>query len=385
MDYSNVQRINDAILHPIAVEDENPDAFGNGWRLMGIDGTRFALQNTEAIAQRVPNAKAGKSPPQAPCGSQREQAEVCFPQINACALVELGTHAPVAAEIGINREGELTLAYRLIGRLRKGMFLLGDQLYGCGAFLQPLHLHCREVGAAFVLKMLPNQTSRIVEILSDGSAIVEVDIPGRKRPADIVETIRVRQITHTVSTVDEEGRPLEKQYRLWTNLLDVQKYPARDVAEMAGFRWEHEIYYKEAKSLMPHEYLESQLLETAVIEIMSLLWVTALLAQTRNETACRLSEEAGGTIGISFFKTHQAVENLFWLLQAGRDILDPNQMRAMVEKVFDGLKARPLPPPRNRKCPSKIRRQQRHWPKLRKRVEWSADTTISIRPQTSPK
>ncbi len=367
------QIINDAVLLPLARERDANQAAWKSWRLVGIDGTQFNLQNTRQINERVPKSKSGGKN-----AAHSKQERVCFARINACALVELDSHAPLAAEIALEGEGEITLAYRLIPRIEKGMLVFADQLYGCGAFLRPLHHHCREFGAAFAIKVLPEQRSRHVKTLADSSRLVEVDVRSRKRAADIVETITVREITYTVESTGEDGQRLQKPYRIWTNLLDADEYPAQELAAQTGRRWEHELYYKELKSLMRHEYLESQLLETAVVEIMSMLWVSALTARLRRECARESSCEAVVTARISYSKTHNALEKLLWLLQTGADILTRDQKEAVVERTLARLRQRALPPRRNRTCPRKVRRKQKHWPKLRERTDWPSNVEIKV-------
>lgn len=374
LDYETLQIINNAVLLPLASEPGPGAAVWKNWRLTGIDGTTFNLQNTAQIHRRVPKSRTG--------GKNPEQGEVCFPRINACALVELDSHAPLAAEVALGGEGGITLARRLVPRIEKGMLVFGDQLYGCGAFVQVLYHHCREVGAAFAVKVLPEQGSRHVETLPDSSRLVEVDVRSQKRPADIAETILLREITYTVETTDENGRRGQTTYRLWTNLPDTDEYPARELAGQTGSRWEHELYYKELKSLMPHEYLDSQMLETAVVEIMSMLWVSALSARVRRKCARESSSsEAVPPVRISYSKTREALEKLLWLLHNGADVLTRDQKEAFVGRTLARLRQRTVPPRRNRACPRKVRRKQKHWPKIRDRADWPSDVEIKVVPE----
>lgn len=257
------------------------------------------------------------------------------------------------------------------------MLLLADSLYGCGAFLQPLYHHCQQVGAAFVIRKLPNQTTTTLCKLDDGSRLVEVRIRSRTRPEEIVEVIVVREVTYTVTSSDESGKLIQSTCTLWTNLLDPELYPALELATLITHRWEHEIYYREAKSMLRHEYLESQLPETAAVEIMALLWASSLLAEARAETA-RAGTVSTEIVRISFSKTPQCVEKLLWLLSVGRGILSDQQIEKIIANEFKELRERTLRPRRARRCPRKVRRKQTHWPKLSKRSESKSSPTVTL-------
>lgn len=150
-----------------------------------------------------------------------------------------------------------------------------------------------------------------------------------------------------------------------------------ELATLITHRWEHEIYYGEAKSMLRHEYLESQLPETAAVEIMALLWASSLLAEARAEVALTGSEPAA-TVRVSFSKTRQSVEKLLWLVCAGRGILTDTQTEEIIAKEFNELRERTLKPRRSRRCPRKVRRKQTHWPKLIKRSESKSRPTITL-------
>lgn len=376
VDYKTLQRINDVVLQPKADPQRHPGAFWKTWRLVGIDGTTFTLQNTEEILKEFPKQSNVSKKNSADWPSSRG-GEYGFPKINACALVELGTHAPLAAEIGLKKEGELTLAYRLVEKICAGMLLLADSLYGCGAFLQPLFHHCQRVGAAFVIRVLPSQTTTTVRELGDGSRLVHVEIRSRKRAADIVETLLVRELTYTIVSTDENGNRVTNICRLWTNLLDPALYPAQELAELLTQRWEHEIFYGEAKGMLRHEYLESQLPETAAVEIMALLWASSLLAEVRADST-HAGSEPTDVVSISFSKTHETVNHLLWLLREGRDILSETQAKEIITKAFIRLREQALKPRRARRCPRKVRRKQTHWPKLTKRSESTSKPIVML-------
>ena len=83
-------------LRPLADEHLHPACFHRGLRLVGIDGTRWNVANTPQQAARLTKAKT-------------RRGSAAFAQIHMSALVELGTHAPLHATLGIdfNNDGSL--------------------------------------------------------------------------------------------------------------------------------------------------------------------------------------------------------------------------------------------------------------------------------------
>jgi hypothetical protein len=83
----------------IAAEARHPEAFYQGLRLCGIDGSTFSVTNTPQVKQRMKKAR-----------SRRGRA--AFPKVGVAVLVELGLHNPLAAALGPDGESEMVLANR---------------------------------------------------------------------------------------------------------------------------------------------------------------------------------------------------------------------------------------------------------------------------------
>ena len=103
--------------------------------------------------------------------------EAAFAKPGCCALVELGTRAPLAraASAPDLMESEAALAREVLPRLPLGSLLLGDRLYGNGAFLRRLLAGAPAgTGEAFLLRVGKPPKPRVVERLGDGGVLVEV-------------------------------------------------------------------------------------------------------------------------------------------------------------------------------------------------------------------
>ena len=111
------EQIFGAALSPLADETLHPECFFHGYRLAGVDGTQFSVVNTPAILAQLPKA-----------ASRRFQA--AFAKLRLVSLVELGTHAPLAACAGLASEGEQKLAARVWEQLPEHSLVIGDRLFG---------------------------------------------------------------------------------------------------------------------------------------------------------------------------------------------------------------------------------------------------------------
>lgn len=371
---SQLKAVSERLLGPIGDRQNNPEGYHGRYRLVGIDGTRFTLQNTEAITAKVPKSKCRRS-------LEDEAGEAAFPDIYASSLVELGPHNPLAVNVGVDCESELELAWDLLKELGKDDMLLGDRLYGVGWFLHQVLENSR--CGALLLKVTGSQTSREVEQLDDGSWIVEVDVRSRKRPADIIATHRVREIRYQVTSTDAEGKRTTESYRLWTNLMDCETDPARTLIDLYNGRWEHEGYYRELKlELKKHKYLNAQLMETAHIEVLSMVWASALIARKRQRIAA-LGEPAPGEDcaairSISFALVQEDMRMLWTLQTQVGKVITIDQYQAIADNLSKDTAAYRSPKRRRRTCPRKVRQNVKHWPRVRQRTESNDPIEVSL-------
>lgn len=367
VDPEQLAACSDALLEPLATPENCPNGFYHDYRLIGIDGTRFSLQNTEAINARIEKPKSRRN-------REDPLVESAFPKLWASTLVELGPHNPIALRVGCNGEGELTLGIDLLSYLGPQDLLLGDRLYGVGWFVDQLSKS--QVGA-FVLKVKDSHKSRHIKTLPDGSAIVEIDVRSRKRPADIIAKHRVREIRFRVDATDAEGNATFSEYRLWTNLMDHEQYPARVLIDLYSSRWEHEGFYGEMKlELKTKDYLPAQLLETACVEIFAMVWASSLAARQRMKVSA-LGKDIEPQ-RVSFAKVRMEMVTLLSLAIHIGTIISQEQFQQIVDKSLKRLLRRLTPVRRDRVCPRKVRKPQKHWPKVRTRTEAKLNLKITL-------
>jgi len=330
-----------AALRPKANEEKHPQAFYKGWRLVAIDGTQFSLSNTPQILSSLTKA-----------ASRRMKA--AFAKLGVVLLVELGTQHPLAAAIGRDGDSEQSLSKELLEALPENCLLIADRLYGVGAFLVLLAEAFMKRPGHFLVRVKSNLKPRLIEALRDGSVLVEI------RPHKGNKKLAAREIRGRVRR--PQGKWVE--VRFWTSLLDGKLYPAKELLALYARRWEQEIMYKQIKvDMRQAELLRSQTVETAAQEVAALILAHAILAEQRIGVA-DLSQ--GEVLRVSFGKTLTMVRSLWMTLAAAGDLLSPEQVTAMTNKVMLFIAKVALPPRRKRSCPRAVRQPIGSWPRLTK-------------------
>lgn len=349
------QMIMQTALVPKAREAEHPGAFYRGWRLVAMDGSQFSVTNTPQILSSLSKA-----------ASRRLQA--AFAKIGVVVLVELGLHNPLAAEIGADGESEMTLAKRLLGRLPAKSLLIADRHYGVGVFLSEFLAVVQEACCAFLVRVRSNLKPRLVERLSDGSALMEIKAQ-KGRPALLVREIRGRV---------KRGKGPWVDVRFWTNLLDAKAYPAAELLALYARRWEQEMMYKELKiDLRQTPLLNSHTPHTAAQEVAALVLAHALVAQARLEAASAAETDV---LRISFGKTLVLVRSLWLTLAAGAGIITDKQAQALTKRMMTFLAETALPIRRQRSCPRKVRQPVSSWPRLTENTDSLGSSQYKLTP-----
>jgi hypothetical protein len=338
-----------AALQPKADSQRHPEAFYQELRLCGVDGTTFSVTNTPQVKKRMKKAR-----------SRRGRA--AFPKVGVAVMVELGMHNPLAAALASDGESEMVLAKRVMALQPEQSLIISDRYYGVAALLVDLPA---EGERHFLVRVKANLKRRLVEVLPDGSALVEIG-SGQK-------TRRVREI---LARVQRGAGGAFTTVRLWTSLLDWRRYPAPELVALYGRRWEQEIFYKELKvDMRSTPYLQSHTPLTAMQEIAALILAYAVLVDYRIEAA-KLGEV--GVLRISFLKTFALVRGLWQFLEVSADLLGPEKVRTVVRRTLRQIADRAIPKRRQRSCPRALRQPVSSWPRLRKNTSQNGPIVYSV-------
>lgn len=345
-----------AALRPKANAQKHPEAFYRGLRLCGLDGSRASVANTPQTKESLLKAE-----------SRRHKA--AFAKISVVTVVELGIHNPIAAAVGPKNESEAVLSQRLWSQLPERSLLLMDRYHGVAKRLLELRRAQPEGQREVLARVKEDLKAAVLEVYPDGSALVEIG-SGK-------EKMLVREIRGQV----RRGHSKWSQVRLWTTLLDWRVYPARELLELYGRRWEQEGFYRELKvDMRSTTLLQSHTPETAAQEIAALILAYAMLVEERLQAATLGQVEV---LRISFAKVLEMVQGLWRFLECAEGVLSEKQVRLIVRRAMRELAEELVPKRRQRACPRKIRQPVSSWPRLLRNTYESGPVEYEVQPITS--
>jgi hypothetical protein len=220
-----MSRLFHLVARPLGSE-QSPGVFLNGLRLMAVDGTGLDLPDTDANARvfGYPGTRAG--------------TEASFPKARLVILVEAGTHLITDALLSPYRMGERGRALKLLRSVGPGMLLMWDR--GLHSFKMVKATQDR--GSHYLGRVPKNVKFEVVQTFEDGSFLSWI-APDRKSKNKGAQRIPVRVIEYTI---EEKG--VEQTYRLITDLIDIETFPALLLAQEYHQRWEVESTLDEFKT-----------------------------------------------------------------------------------------------------------------------------------------
>jgi hypothetical protein len=297
-------------------------SFWRGMRLAAVDG--FVLDAPDSPANR---AFFGGP-------TDARKAAAGFPQVRVVTLTETGTHAPIDARIGGFNGGERELAVHMAGSAA-GMLVIMDR----GFPGVELWKAFTSAGAHLLLRARSTVASRPVEVLPDGSYLGRMSLAGQR--ASHPGGVTVRVIEYQV----DGGEVI----RLLTDLIDVEAYPAPELAALYHERWEAESAYRQLKTFQrgPAQVLRS----TAPALVRQEVWAHLVVHHCLNRIIMRVaSGERMDPDRISFVEILKHVRRSV-VKQAKDTVLAIGSFLAMLEaKVHRKLDSGP----RRSRCASRV-------------------------------
>jgi hypothetical protein len=199
-----------------------------GLRVVSMDGSTVDVADTPANREVFGG----------PGNNKRDGA---FPQVRWVVAAESGTGALIEATFGPYTRGEQTMVADLLGAFTPEMLVLADRNF----LSYTLVRDTLATGAHLLWRASASFALRPVEVLADGTYLAQLR-PARKSDGPPI-TVRVIEYTvHTTPTDPVTGRPdpaaasTSEVFALVTDLLDVEAYPALDLARAYPMRWECE-------------------------------------------------------------------------------------------------------------------------------------------------
>ncbi|MEV8527154.1 IS4 family transposase [Streptomyces sp. NPDC052000] len=236
-------------------------------RLPAVDGTCWDVADTEA------NQRAFGRP-----GNGRGTRRSAFVQVQMAALVEVGGHAVLDAELAGCRTGEVTLVGRLPRSCEAGQLVLADREF-LGV---PLWRAFTVTGADPLWWVPANRVLPVRKLLRDGSWLSDIYAgtdPAKRDPVRVC--VLAYQLKDTASAAALSA------YRPVTTLLGPRRHPARQLAALYRERWEIESVFAEIKTCQrgPKVVLSSKTPDGVLQQIWAQLLVHHALWELMLRTA----------------------------------------------------------------------------------------------------
>lgn len=283
------------VAHPMAAPGAS-GAWLHGRRIMAVDGVILNLADTEDNENGF-GRQGGTNP--SPC-----------PQARVAALVECGTHAIVAAEVGPWKTAERVQVQGLLWAFASDMLVVAD----AGVYSYDLWKLACATPAELVWRVSVSVDLPVMRTLPDGSYLSLVGDPKKKRRnrenARAGRDARVDVDVLDVRVVEYEipNRSGKTEFvRLISTVLDPVEASAAELAAVYHERWEEESVFGEVETDMrggADVVLRSKHAETVRQEI----WALLLAHYAVRHLMCEAAEQADVDVDrLSFVRSFRAV------------------------------------------------------------------------------
>ncbi len=212
---------------------------------MVVDGTGVSMPDTVENQEVWPQ--------------QRHQKEGCgFPQASICACFCLQTGALLSHKIGNKKSHELPLLREQWSTFQSGDIFLGDK--GFCSYFDVHSFKTQGVDSVVTLaRRAPVTAAESVKVLGKDDLLIHWKKPARNKKSSysledwksLPDQLLLRQIKVTI----EEAGFRSSSFYIITTLLDADKYPASDIADLYFQRWDVELFFKDIKTTMGMDIL----------------------------------------------------------------------------------------------------------------------------------
>jgi Transposase DDE domain/Insertion element 4 transposase N-terminal len=221
-----LRQLFEQVCQPLASTPEQmPWAFAFGRRIMALDSTLEAVPDTPVNAVTFGYLSNGKG-------------RCAYPLVRGIYLIECGTHAIIDAQFWPCAPNEQRGARLLLPKVGPGMLLTLD----CGFRGYPFLADVLQTGADVLVRLPSEDQPEVLQVLSDGSALVHLR-PADRRRRQQDPPLCLRLISYTITDPSLPG--YGQTHRLLTSLLDPQQASALELICTYHERWEIEIVIDE--------------------------------------------------------------------------------------------------------------------------------------------
>ena len=220
----------------------------NGRRVVVVDGTGVSMPDTIENQKVWPQQLSQK----VGCG---------FPQASICACFCLQTGALLSHKIGNKKSHELPLLREQWDTFKPDDIFLGDK--GFCSYFDVHNFKTQGVDSVITLaRRTPCTAGESVKVLSDNDLLIHWQKPAKSKRSSyslegwekLPEKLLLRQIK---VTSNQPGFRTSSFYII-TTLLDADRYPAADIADLYFQRWDVELFFRDIKTTMGMDILRCQ-------------------------------------------------------------------------------------------------------------------------------
>ena len=211
-------------------------------RVIVVDGTGVSMPDTQKNQQIWPQQTLQKPG----CG---------FPQASICACFCLHSGAMLSYEIGNKKIHELPMLRKQWSTFQSGDIFLGDK--GFCSFYDIYSFKEKSVDSVITLaRRTPVKVTNAHKKLGDDDLLIHWKRPAKSSYPhsnwdDLPENFLLRQIKVTIN----QSGFRSTSFHIVTTLLDAEKYPAHDIAELYFQRWDVELNFRDLKTTMGMDIL----------------------------------------------------------------------------------------------------------------------------------
>lgn len=325
-------------LHEELVEDWKPvpETF-YGLCVVGIDGSEFTIPDTEANEEIYGRHKSDRGPAAYPSVKGLFKVDVASHRISNCAFFPCTLH-------------ESTPLRPMLKTLGPGDLLLMDR--GLTSFLS-IHT-CINQGANFVLRFAGNWKPKFLRKLGNGDTLMRFKASNVARQNLPVAD---RDVTYDLRVVEFNVGKGEL-VRLVTDLVDPDRYPSIELAELYHQRWECEIAYKQLKSQLVAVTASKQqthFRSKTPVGVMQEAWGMVLAHTLVRELMMEGAEVAGVTpTELSLTDSLEVIKLSLRDFHAGGSRRRAKLRKELIQEIGGCLIDRPR---RKRQCPRVVKRK----------------------------
>ena len=278
-----------------------------------------------------------------------------YPLARVVAISLANTMVVLHYALGRYNDSETSLLRTMFSDLHDGDLLVADRRFA-GA-----NLYCEYLRNGLQFLTRAHQRLRIdrlkrVEVFAENDFIAErvVNPNHRRKDPSLPKRLRVRVIGATVPTRKNPRRPM------WfvTSLLDPVMYPAEEIVELYARRWRIEILFRDLKVNLHADVLRSQTADGVRKELAARMTalnvIRCLMLQAADEQDAdpmRLSFAGAVRVALTF-SGHFATA-------------PPWKLPLLKSVLLRQIAQRQLPDRPSRLEPRAIRREKKHYPRLR--------------------